>query len=146
LNQIKAYKVAADSIHFNLSKGEALGIVGESGSGKSSLALAIARLISSEGEICLQFQNLNQLNQKQLRPLRRDFQIVFQDPFSSLNPRMSVEQIIAEGLHLQNITKQRSDEEIDDVLTKVELSWRIKTNIRINFQVVNDKGSHWHAL
>lgn len=122
LNQIKAYKVAADSIHFNLSKGEALGIVGESGSGKSSLALAIARLISSEGEICLQFQNLNQLNQKQLRPLRRDFQIVFQDPFSSLNPRMSVEQIIAEGLHLQNITKQRSDEEIDDVLTKVELS------------------------
>jgi microcin C transport system ATP-binding protein len=129
-----------------LSKGEALGIVGESGSGKSSLALAIARLISSEGEICLQFQNLNQLNQKQLRPLRRDFQIVFQDPFSSLNPRMSVEQIIAEGLHLQNITKQRSDEEIDDVLMKVELSLRIKTNIRINFQVVNDKGSHWHAL
>ena len=122
LNQIKAYKVAADSIHFNLSKGEALGIVGESGSGKSSLALAIARLISSEGEICLQSHNLNQLNQKQLRPLRRDFQIVFQDPFSSLNPRMSVEQIIAEGLHLQNITKQRSDEEIDDVLTKVELS------------------------
>ncbi|MFM6904589.1 MAG: ATP-binding cassette domain-containing protein, partial [Acinetobacter tjernbergiae] len=122
LNQIKAYKVAADSIHFNLSKGEALGIVGESGSGKSSLALAIARLISSEGEICLQSHNLNQLNQKQLRLLRRDFQIVFQDPFSSLNPRMSVEQIIAEGLHLQNITKQRSDEEIDDVLTKVELS------------------------
>ena len=121
LNQIKAYKVAADSINFNLSKGEALGIVGESGSGKSSLALAIARLISSEGEICLQSHNLNQLNQKQLRPLRRDFQIVFQDPFSSLDPRMSVEQIIAEGLHLQNITKQRSDEEIDDVLTKVEL-------------------------
>ncbi|MCM1958076.1 dipeptide ABC transporter ATP-binding protein [Acinetobacter modestus] len=122
LNQIKAYKVAADSINFNLSKGEALGIVGESGSGKSSLALAIARLISSEGEICLQSHNLNQLNQKQLRPLRRDFQIVFQDPFSSLNPRMSVEQIIAEGLNLQTISKQQCHEEIDAVLAKVELS------------------------
>jgi microcin C transport system ATP-binding protein len=77
LNQIKAYKVAADSINFNLSKGEALGIVGESGSGKSSLALAIARLISSEGEICLQSQNLNQLNQKQLRPYAVIFKLYF---------------------------------------------------------------------
>lgn len=122
LNQIKTYKVAADSINFNLSKGEALGIVGESGSGKSSLALAIARLISSEGEICFHSNNLNQLNQKQLRPLRRDFQIVFQDPLSSLNPRMSVEQIIAEGLHLQNISKQQSNLQIEAVLAKVELS------------------------
>ncbi len=122
LNQIKAYKIAAKSINFNLFKGEALGIVGESGSGKSSLALAIARLISSEGEICFQSQNLNQLNQKQLRPRRRDFQIVFQDPLSSLNPRMSVEQIIAEGLHLQNISKQQSNVQIEAVLAKVELS------------------------
>ena len=66
--------------------GEALGIVGQSASGKTSLALAIARLIPSEGEINFETHNLNQLNQKQLRPLRQQFQIVFQDPLSSLNP------------------------------------------------------------
>jgi len=121
-NQVKSYKIAAESIQFNLSQGEALGIVGESGSGKSSLALAIARLISSEGQIHFQAQDLNLLTQKQLRPLRRDFQIVFQDPFASLNPRMSVEQIIAEGLCLEPISKQQCQAEVDAVLAKVELS------------------------
>lgn len=121
-HRVEAYKVAAESIQFSLSQGEALGIVGESGSGKSSLALAIARLISSEGSIYFQAQDLNLLTQKQLRSLRCDFQIVFQDPFSSLNPRMSVEQIIAEGLHLQPISRQQYQAEVDAVLAKVELS------------------------
>ncbi|USA55501.1 dipeptide ABC transporter ATP-binding protein [Acinetobacter sp. C32I] len=121
-NQVKTYKIAAESIQLSLFQGEALGIVGESGSGKSSLAFAIARLISSEGSIHFQTQDLNLLTQKQLRPLRRDFQIVFQDPFSSLNPRMSVEQIIAEGLCLQPISKQQCQVEVDAVLAKVELS------------------------
>ncbi|MGA6136887.1 ABC transporter ATP-binding protein [Acinetobacter dispersus] len=121
-NQVKSYQIAAESIQFSLSQGDALGIVGESGSGKSSLALAIARLISSEGQIHFQAQDLNLLTQKQLRPLRRDFQIVFQDPFASLNPRMSVEQIIVEGLHLQPISKQQCQAEVDAVLAKVELS------------------------
>lgn len=121
-NQVKSYKIAAEFIQFSLSQGEALGIVGESGSGKSSLALAIARLISSEGQIHFQAQDLNLLTQKQLRPLRRDFQIVFQDPLGSLNPRMSVEQIITEGLHLQPISTQQCQAEVDAVLAKVELS------------------------
>lgn len=121
-NQVKSYKIAAKSIQFSLCQGEALGIVGKSGSGKSSLALAIARLISSDGQIHFQAQDLNLLTQKQLRPLRRDFQIVFQDPFASLNPRMSVEQIIAEGLHLQPISKQQCQAKVDAVLAKVELS------------------------
>ncbi|WP_336042028.1 dipeptide ABC transporter ATP-binding protein [Acinetobacter dispersus] len=121
-NQVKSYKIAAESIQFSLSQGEALGIVGKSGSGKSSLALAIARLISSDGQIHFQAQDLNLLTQKQLRPLRRDFQIVFQDPLGSLNPRMSVEQIIAEGLHLQPISMQQCQAEVDAVLAKVELS------------------------
>jgi len=121
-NQVKSYKIAAESIQLSLSQGEALGIVGESGSGKSSLALAIARLIISEGQIHFQAQDLNLLTQKQLRPLRRDFQIVFQDPLGSLNPRMSVEQIIAEGLHLQPISMQQCQAEVDAVLAKVELS------------------------
>lgn len=121
-NRIKTYKVAAESINFELFEGEAIGIVGESGSGKSSLALAIARLISSEGVIELQSQDLNQLNQKQLRQLRCDFQIIFQDPFSSLNPRMSVAQLIAEGLELKSISKHQAHAEIEEVLIKVELS------------------------
>ena len=121
-NQIKYDKVAAEAIDLSLMRGEALGIVGESGSGKSSLALAIARLIASEGDIIFQGKNLNQLNQKQLRPLRSDFQIVFQDPLSSLNPRMTVEQIIGEGLKLRSISKILITNKIEEVLSKVELS------------------------
>ena len=121
-NQIKHYKVAAEAIDLSLMRGEALGIVGESGSGKSSLALAIARLIASEGDIIFQGKNLNQLNQKQLRPLRSDFQIVFQDPLNSLNPRMTVEQIIGEGLKLRSISKILITNKIEEVLSKVELS------------------------
>lgn len=121
-NHVKHYKVAAEAIDLSLMRGEALGIVGESGSGKSSLALAIARLIASEGDIIFQGKDLNQLNQKQLRPLRSDFQIVFQDPLSSLNPRMTVEQIIGEGLKLRSISKARITTKIEEVLSKVELS------------------------
>ena len=102
--------------------GEALGIVGQSASGKTSLALAIARLIPSEGEINFETQNLNQLNQKQLRPLRQQFQIVFQDPLSSLNPRLSVFQIIAEGLELSEVKSNLIENMIDEVLMKVELT------------------------
>jgi microcin C transport system ATP-binding protein len=72
--------------------------VGESGSGKSTLALAIMRLISSQGQIFFQGQNISTLSSKGMRALRRDIQIVFQDPFGSLSPRMTVEEIIAEGL------------------------------------------------
>ena len=121
-NQIKDYKIALDSIQFELMKGEALGIVGESGSGKSSLALAIARLIESEGQIIFQNQDLNLLHQKQLRPFRSQLQIVFQDSMSSLNPRMTVAQLLAEGLHLQFISQQEIIVKIEQVLEKVELS------------------------
>lgn len=120
--RIQVYKIAAESISLTLMQGEALGIVGESGSGKSSIALAIARLIASEGEISFQARDLNQLNQKQLRPIRSELQIVFQDPFSSLNPRMTVEQSIAEGLKLQEISPYQYAAKIDEALCKVELS------------------------
>ena len=133
LNQIKHDKVAAEAINLHILQGEALGIVGESGSGKSSLALAIARLIKSEGQIIFQGKNLNQLNQKQLRPFRRDMQIVFQDPFSSLNPRMTVAQLIGEGLSLRSMTQQAMNDAIEAVLIKVELS-------------VHDKNKYPHQL
>ena len=89
---------AVDSINFKLEVGQTLGIVGESGSGKTSLVLAILKLISSSGEIIFKQQNLNNINNKHMKKLRKEIQIVFQDPFSSLSPRMTIEQIISEGL------------------------------------------------
>ena len=121
LNRIKDYVVAVEPLSLELPQGQSIGIVGESGSGKSSLALAIARLIESEGKIELLGQDLNQLNERQLRPLRQQFQIVFQDPFSSLNPRLNVEQTIGEGLTLQHLSKPEIIQRIDEALSKVEL-------------------------
>ena len=89
---------AVRGISFDLFPGETLGIVGESGSGKSTLGLAILRLISSEGPIVFMGNRLQGLKFKQMRPFRRDMQIVFQDPYGSLSPRMSISDIIEEGL------------------------------------------------
>ena len=116
-----------EPLDLNLAQGESIGIVGESGSGKSSLALAISRLTASEGKIDLLGQDLNQLSEKQLRPLRSEFQIVFQDPFSSLNPRLNVEQTIGEGLALQKLSASEIQQRIDLALEKVELPVSFKT-------------------
>jgi microcin C transport system ATP-binding protein len=83
--------------------GETLGVVGESGSGKTTLALAIMRLISSEGRIVFLGQDIQGWKHRELRRLRRDMQMVFQDPYGSLSPRMSVEQIVAEGLAVHKL-------------------------------------------
>ncbi|SUV41091.1 putative oligopeptide transport protein (ABC superfamily, ATP-bind) [Acinetobacter haemolyticus] len=77
------------------------------------MALAITRLIESDGQIVFLGQDLNQLNEKRLRPLRADFQIVFQDPFSSLNPRMTIGQIIGEGLALKVLDQALVDQQIE---------------------------------
>ncbi len=94
------YVKAVDGIHFSLPQGQTLGIVGESGSGKSTLGLAILRLIGSKGGIRFEGQQLDTLTQQQVRPLRREMQVVFQDPYGSLSPRMTVAQIISEGLEV----------------------------------------------
>lgn len=91
---------AVDGISLQLRRGQTLGVVGESGSGKSTLGLAILRLISSRGRIEFAGQALDPLNQKQLRPWRKQIQVVFQDPFGSLSPRMSVSEIVGEGLRI----------------------------------------------
>ncbi|QFS17855.1 ABC transporter ATP-binding protein [Acinetobacter indicus] len=127
LNRVKDYFVAVEPLDLNLAQGESIGIVGESGSGKSSLALAISRLTASEGKIDLLGQDLNRLSEKQLRPLRSEFQIVFQDPFSSLNPRLNVEQTIGEGLALQKLSASEIQQRIDLALEKVELPVSFKT-------------------
>ncbi|WP_092396101.1 ABC transporter ATP-binding protein [Pseudomonas sp. NFACC39-1] len=102
LFQRKEYLRAVDGISLDVQRGKTLGIVGESGSGKSTLGQAILRLIESEGSIRFQGQALDQLSQKDLRPWRKQMQVVFQDPFGSLSPRMSVQQIISEGLEIHN--------------------------------------------
>ena len=108
-------------IDFNLMQGQTLGIVGESGSGKSTLANALVRLIKATGNISLCNQNILQLSDKKFNALRRDIQIVFQDPFSSLNPRMTVAQIIAEGLHVHSC-KTDAASAVKKVLHEVGLS------------------------
>lgn len=105
------YVKAVDGISFTLQKGQTLGVVGESGSGKSTLGLAILRLISSKGGIFYAGQAIDGLSQKQVRPLRRDIQVVFQDPFGSLSPRMSVSDIIGEGLRIHKMGNAEEQEQ-----------------------------------
>jgi len=92
---------AVDGISLTVREGETVGVVGESGSGKTTLGLALLRLIRSEGPIAYLGSRIDGLDSKHMRPLRRDMQIVFQDPYGSLSPRMSVADIVAEGLAIQ---------------------------------------------
>ncbi|EJL06557.1 ABC transporter ATP-binding protein [Pseudomonas chlororaphis] len=118
----KQYLRAVDGISLSLQRGKTLGIVGESGSGKSTLGQAILRLLDSEGSIRFQGEALDGLNQKQLRPWRKQMQVVFQDPFGSLSPRMSVAQIISEGLEVHSqSTAQQCEQQVIQVLEEVGL-------------------------
>ncbi len=114
---------AVQDISCQVRPGETLGVVGESGSGKTTLGLALLRLISSEGRIAFLGRDIHRLNQRKLRPLRRDMQVVFQDPYGSLSPRMSIAQIIAEGLNVHGIGAESGDRRkvIADALTEVDL-------------------------
>ena len=93
---------AVDGLSVKLRAGQTVGVVGESGSGKTTLGLAILRLVSSRGEIAYVGKRIDGLGTAQMRPLRREMQIVFQDPYGSLSPRLSVGQIIEEGLQIQS--------------------------------------------
>ena len=103
---------AVNDASISVRAGETLGIVGESGSGKTTLALALMRLIASEGGIQFDGQDIRQWSTRDLRRLRKDMQIVFQDPFGSLSPRMTCAQIIAEGLGIHRVDRQRPRREL----------------------------------
>jgi microcin C transport system ATP-binding protein len=96
---------AVDGVSIDLREGETIGIVGESGSGKTSLALGLLRLVQSDGPIVFMGRNIESLKRGELRPIRREMQIVFQDPYGSLSPRLSVGEIIAEGLEVHDLAK-----------------------------------------
>ena len=118
--QARDYFIAVDHISLALRRGETLGIVGESGSGKTTLGLALLKLIRSEGAVAFRDQRLDGLDQKQFRPFRRALQIVFQDPYGSLSPRMSIAEIIGEGLGIHRIgtpaeREQRIIQALEDV-------------------------------
>ena len=113
---------AANGISVLIRAGHTIGIVGESGSGKSTLALALLRLVESRGEIEFLNQPIHQFNSHQLKPLRKQIQIVFQDPYGSLSPRLSVAQIVAEGLRAHQIgNAETHDAQVVDALTEVGL-------------------------
>jgi len=114
---------AVDGIDVTVRAGQTLGVVGESGSGKTTLGLALSRMISSTGAIQFDGRDINKLSFSAMRPLRSELQIVFQDPFGSLSPRMSIAEIIEEGLkiHEPKLTADERDQRVVDVLTEVGL-------------------------
>ncbi|KPB49776.1 Peptide ABC transporter ATP-binding protein [Pseudomonas coronafaciens pv. oryzae] len=122
LRQHKEYLKAVDDISLSIERGKTLGIVGESGSGKSTLGQAILRLLESQGSIRFKGQALDGLSQKQMRPWRKEMQVVFQDPYGSLSPRMSVAQIISEGLEVHSrFDAAQCDAEVIRALEEVGL-------------------------
>jgi microcin C transport system ATP-binding protein len=128
LRSTVGYIKAVDGVSLAVRKGETLGVVGESGSGKTTLGLALLRLISSQGPIVFLGKDIQGLKFKEMRPFRRDMQIVFQDPFGSLSPRMAIGEIIAEGLsvHQSQLSAAEREARVVKVMEDVGLKpeWR----------------------
>jgi microcin C transport system ATP-binding protein len=123
MRKVVGHIKAVDGVSVAIRKGETLGVVGESGSGKTTLGLAILRLISSDGPIVFMGRGIQGLKFKDMRPIRHDMQIVFQDPYGSLSPRMSVSDIIEEGLwvHQPKLTAEEREATVVRALTDVGL-------------------------
>ena len=111
------YFQAVKNLSFEIIKGETLGIVGESGSGKSSIAQALIKLVSSEGSVFFKNKNVSDLSEKKFRPFRKDIQMIFQDPFASLSPRLTIQDIVGEGLEVHY--KEKSKKEIISLTNKI---------------------------
>jgi microcin C transport system ATP-binding protein len=128
LRSIVGYIKAVDGIDLAVKEGQTLGVVGESGSGKTTLGLALLRLVSSDGPIVYLGNRIDSYDSKRMRPLRRHMQIVFQDPYGSLSPRLSVGQIIEEGLVIQNpgLSQDERNARVARALKEVGLdpAWR----------------------
>ena len=114
---------AVESVTFDIPEGEILGLVGESGSGKTTLGRSIIRLIEpSEGEIFYNNKNILNFNEKDMRALRKDFQIIFQDPYASLDPRKKIVDIISQGLKIHTtMNKQEIYNKVKSIIKEVGL-------------------------
>ncbi|WP_137390895.1 ABC transporter ATP-binding protein [Rhodoligotrophos defluvii] len=123
LKRTVGYIKAVDGVSLRVHEGQTLGVVGESGSGKTSLGLALLRLISSEGRIAYLGRGIDKLPAGELRSIRKEIQVVFQDPYGSLSPRMSIAEIVAEGLLVQNrgLTRQEQRVRVAKALEEVGL-------------------------
>src|SRR5699024_7159077 len=114
---------AVDGINLTVHEGEILSIVGESGCGKSTLGRCMLRLLNpTEGEVIFEDQNIVDMSKKELRAMRKDFQIIFQDPYESLNPRSTIKEILEEPLIAHKIPKKERSKYINEILVKVGLS------------------------
>lgn len=114
---------AVDGVSFEVGNSETFGLVGESGCGKSTTARAIIRLVNpTEGRIIFQGTDLTEMSRKELRPVRKDIQIVFQDPYASLNPRMTVREIVAEPLRIHGMYDDGGQDRVAELLRLVQLS------------------------
>ncbi|WP_408693172.1 microcin C ABC transporter ATP-binding protein YejF [Vibrio fortis] len=117
-----SYVKAVTDMQFDLKQGHSIGLVGESGSGKSTTGMAILKLVESEGSIQYDGNQIQGLNRQEMLPYRSRMQVVFQDPFSALNPRMSVAQVIGEGLRVhQELDEAELDQRICEVMKEVDL-------------------------
>jgi oligopeptide/dipeptide ABC transporter ATP-binding protein len=116
--------LAVDGVSFSIGEGETLGLVGESGCGKSTVGRAILRLIEpTDGSIRVAGQDITRLSNREMRPFRRELQIIFQDPFSSLNPRMTVGDIVGEPLHTHHLARGKAlRERVAQLFDRVGLS------------------------
>jgi len=123
LKRTVGYIHAVDGVSFEIAQGETLGLVGESGCGKSTTARVILRLLQSTGgEVTFNGKSISELSDDEMRELRKDIQIVFQDPYASLNPRMTVRQIVAEPLIVHGMATDDSDPRVDEMLELCGLS------------------------
>jgi microcin C transport system ATP-binding protein len=116
LRRTKGYIKAVDGVDLRIRRGQTLGVVGESGSGKTTLGKAILRLEGSRGEILFGKHRIHELSEKEIRPLRRSMQVIFQDPYGSLSPRLTVERIIGEGLEVHDIVPKKQKEEREKLI------------------------------
>ena len=122
--KITGWVRAVESVSFQIEKGKTLGLVGESGCGKTTVARLILKLLEADGgQILFNGQDITQLDEKEMKPLRKEIQIIFQDPYGSLNPRMTVGQSIAEGLKMASIrSRTQQEQRLENLLKMVGMS------------------------
>ena len=124
--KVSAWVKAVDGVDFTIEEGGSLGLVGESGCGKSTVARVILKLLEPDGgKLIFKGKDMAPLTPKEMRPLRKEMQIIFQDPYSSLNPRMTIGQSIDEGLRGMGLTKKMRTDRRNQLLEKVGISPRV---------------------